>query len=72
MNDLNTVAGAQAELTETEAAYETDRKARLTERQQHRKTLKTLLQSLKDRDARLGAAEKRFAAADPDGDEGRK
>ncbi len=52
MNDLNTVAGAEAELKETEAVYEADRKARLAERQAHRKTLKTLVQSLRDRDAR--------------------
>ncbi len=52
MNDLNTVAGAEAELKETEAVYDADRTARLAERQAHRKTLKTLVQSLKDRDAR--------------------
>ncbi len=62
MNDLNTVAGAEAELKETEAVYDADRTARLTERQAHRKTLKTLVQSLKDRDARLSAVDKRMAA----------
>lgn len=56
-NNLNTVKGAENELAEVEAAYETDRKARLTEWQRQRKNLRNSIASLSDRDARLAAAD---------------
>ena len=55
MNDLQTVAGVEAELQQAEAVYEAARKATLESWQLKRKHLRALLAVLKDQQAETHA-----------------